>query len=337
MGRYSGINQKFPSTSPNSSEEIERRLQMALELEKLERDELNKERAKQGLPTVEEEEAAKEAAEAAAADAAIAAEEANKPKNKNLDGALNGGSRRGSLEPPAPRSRQGSIPIGGLERRGSYYDEDVTKRATVAVVTDDPDHKDQLKKSLSAVFNGDGAPGEADEGMSQEEKDKLIKALPVGGPYVDSRGIARMRRGDLNEVLKENLDAAIEKHRKRSQMQDVPELSDETRALMEQILNSCASQDEINNRVAALLAGTALSTSREEPGDRKYSKTDGFSGIENGDVGGKVKVGDTAAADDGYQIPGVTMRGIKGNRTSIKRQSEILRDSRKKAQEREEE
>jgi len=288
---------------PTPPEEIERRLQMALELEKLERDELNKERAKQGLPTVEEEEAAKEAAEAAAADAAIAAEEANKPKNKNLDGALNGGSRRGSLEPPAPRSRQGSITIGGLERRGSYYDEDVTKRATVAVVTDDPDHKDQLKKSLSAVFNGDGAPGEADEdgdtafsggGMSQEEKDKLIKALPVG-------------------------------------------VSDETRALMEQILNSCASQDEINNRVAALLAGTALSTSREEPGDRKYSKTDGFSGIENGDVGGKVKVGDTAAADDGYQIPGVTMRGIKGNRTSIKRQSEILRDSRKKAQEREEE
>jgi len=276
---------------PTPPEEIERRLQMAAELEKLEREEENKERAKQGLPSIEEEEAAKEAAEAAAADAALAAEEANKPKNKNLDGALNGGSRRGSLEPPAPRSRQGSITIGGLERRGSYYDEDVTKRATVAVVTDDPDHKDQLKKSLSAVFNGDGAPGEGDEGISQEEKDKIIKALPVG-------------------------------------------VSDETRALMEQILNSCASQDEINNRVAALLAGTALSTSREEP-DRKQSKADGISGIENGDIG-KGKVGDVAG-DEGYQIPGVTMRGIKGNRTSIKRQSEILRDSRKKAQEREEE
>jgi len=285
---------------PTPPEEIERRLQMAAELEKLEREEENKERAKQGLPSIEEEEAAKEAAEAAAADAAIAAEEANKPKNKNLDGALNGGSRRGSLEPPAPRSRQGSITIGGLERRGSYYDEDVTKRATVAVVTDDPDHKDQLKKSLSAVFNGDGTPGEGDEdggtafsggGISQEEKDKIIKALPVG-------------------------------------------VSDETRALMEQILNSCASQDEINNRVAALLAGTALSTSREEP-DRKQSKADGISGIENGDIG-KGKVGDVAG-DEGYQIPGVTMRGIKGNRTSIKRQSEILRDSRKKAQEREEE
>ena len=45
------------------------------------------------------------------------------------------------------------------------------------------------------------------------------------GPYVDSRGIARMRRGDLNEVLKENLDAvdaALDKHRKRSQI-EVPE------------------------------------------------------------------------------------------------------------------
>ncbi len=36
----------------------------------------------------------------------------------------------------------------------------------------------------------------------------------------------------------------------------------ESRALMEQILNSASSQDEINNRVAALLAGTALSSSR---------------------------------------------------------------------------
>ena len=46
-------------------------------------------------------------------------------ENKNLDGAM--GSRRGSATPTS-RSRQGSITIGGLERRGSYYDDDVTKR-----------------------------------------------------------------------------------------------------------------------------------------------------------------------------------------------------------------
>ena len=38
------------------------------------------------------------------------------------------GSRRGSLVPPPPRSRQGSVVIGGAERRGSYYDDGVTTR-----------------------------------------------------------------------------------------------------------------------------------------------------------------------------------------------------------------
>ena len=39
-------------------------------------------------------------------------------------------------------------------------------------------------------------------------------------------------------------------------------VSAESRALMQQILASSSSQDEISSRVAALLAGTALSTSR---------------------------------------------------------------------------
>ena len=39
-------------------------------------------------------------------------------------------------------------------------------------------------------------------------------------------------------------------------------VSPESRALMEQILASSASQDEISSRVSALLAGTALSSSR---------------------------------------------------------------------------
>ena len=47
-------------------------------------------------------------------------------------------SRRGSLVPPGSRrgSRQGSISLAGTERRGSYYGDDVSKRATVAVVVD---------------------------------------------------------------------------------------------------------------------------------------------------------------------------------------------------------
>ena len=39
-------------------------------------------------------------------------------------------------------------------------------------------------------------------------------------------------------------------------------VSPEARALMESILASSASQDEISSRVSALLAGTALSTTR---------------------------------------------------------------------------
>ena len=60
-----------------------------------------------------------------------------KPKNKMLD-AVTSDSRRGSLVPPGSRrgSRQGSISLAGTERRGSYYGDDVSKRATVAVVVD---------------------------------------------------------------------------------------------------------------------------------------------------------------------------------------------------------
>ena len=60
-----------------------------------------------------------------------------KPKNKLLD-AVGSDSRRGSLVPPGSRrgSRQGSISLAGTERRGSYYGDDVSKRATDVVVVD---------------------------------------------------------------------------------------------------------------------------------------------------------------------------------------------------------
>ena len=54
------------------------------------------------------------------------------------------------------RSRQGSITIAGLERRGSYYDEGVTTKASVAVVTDDPAQKNKLKEDLADVFRDQG-------------------------------------------------------------------------------------------------------------------------------------------------------------------------------------
>ena len=66
--------------------------------------------------------------------------------NKGLEGLKSdsrrgsmGGSRRGSLIPG--RSRQGSIALGGADR------------ATVAMVTDDPQNKKNLKAALAGAFD----------------------------------------------------------------------------------------------------------------------------------------------------------------------------------------
>jgi hypothetical protein len=57
---------------------------------------------------------------------------------------------------PESRSRQGSIQLGGAERRGSYYHDEVTTRASVAMVTDDPEHKKNLKNALAGAFAENG-------------------------------------------------------------------------------------------------------------------------------------------------------------------------------------
>ena len=51
------------------------------------------------------------------------------------------------------RSRQGSLSVGGGERRGSG---DLTARATVAMVTDDPEHKAAMKSLLGGAFADEG-------------------------------------------------------------------------------------------------------------------------------------------------------------------------------------
>jgi len=165
-------------------------------------------------------------------------------------------------------------------------------------------------------------------------------------------------------------------------------VSEESRALMQQILASNSSQDEISSRVAALLAGTALSTSRGDKtanlrGDVKMEqydignldlsarkRTDDFTMPDIPDIeidgvrGGRDYSGSrrTGTAENGYDVSSgsvrrrkyytasqgeddsssVNMRGasldlMRAKRGSIKRQSELLRESRKKAQEREEE
>jgi len=367
---------------PTPPEEIERRRQIAEELERLEREEAERERQKAlGAQNADQDDDM---------DA-----DTGKPRNKKLDVVMNGdGSRRGSLQPP-PRSRQGSITIGGLERRGSYYDDGVTQRATVAVVTDDPEHKKNLKQSLSGVFdgsaggdgaaagaagmNGHGLPAGAASilsslppGASPEEMVAALAAAGIdptamimatgagAGMLHSSGGLTKFRRPeDMKNVAEESLNAveqAILNHQNRPQV-EVPQLSDESRALMQQILASSSSQDEISSRVAALLAGTALSTTRGEKAVNSYGEVK----MENYDVGDV----DLSARKrrDNFEMPsididmpkiqttssgdynsGVRMRdnskelsAMRAKRGSIKRQSEILRESRKRAEEREEE
>jgi len=127
-------------------------------------------------------------------------------------------------------------------------------------------------------------------------------------------------------------------------------LSPESRALMEQILASNSSQDEISSRVAALLAGTALSSTRG------VAKGEGRE-IEMVEYEG-ANLSEARERKDGFEMPdipnvaipelregtvnGVRMRdhsGGAGNikRGSIKRQSEIMREKKKSRQEEREE
>merc|ERR1719193_1566998 len=282
---------------PTPPEEIERRLKLAEELERLtreeeERERLKAEKAARGGDDEDEEEY-----------------EMGKPRNKKLDAVMNGdGSRRGSLLPPPARSRQGSITIGGLERRGSYYDDGVTTRATVAVVTDDPEHKKNLKKTLSGVFNDDGkanpsvidptatasggvggggrggavagaAGGGGGAGVTGPTGSTQMSAILSG--IVAAAGTSGEMNGHnlppgmeavLNSLPENATEAEIAAAMAAAGVSMDPSnplmaavykgVSEESRALMQQILASNSSQDEISSRVAALLAGTALSTSR---------------------------------------------------------------------------
>jgi len=157
-------------------------------------------------------------------------------------------------------------------------------------------------------------------------------------------------------------DQAILNHKNRKEI-TIPELSPESRALMQQIMASGASQEEMASRVAALLAGTALSTSRglarpqgagvdtvgyegtnlSEARQRK----DGFEMPEIPSISsfGMPEKGGTfddpssnIALGGGSLADRMKMRqGNVGERGSIKRQSAIQREKKKSRQEEREE
>jgi len=107
------------------------------------------------------------------------------------------GSRRGS----SSRSRAGSISLGGVERRGSYYGDDVSKRSTVAVVVDDPDGKKQMEKELEAVFNG--ADGSVVNGTDNTSTTNMVPVTSPDGTQhlVDANTAALLQAGaDISQV-----------------------------------------------------------------------------------------------------------------------------------------
>merc|ERR1719288_526131 len=200
---------------PTPPEEIERRRQMAEELERLEKAEAERERLEKLKESDPE-----------------AYERETNPKavNKGLEGLKSdsrrgsmGGSRRGSLIPG--RSRQGSIALGGPDR------------ASVAMVTDDPEHKKNLKAALAGAFNDATIRDILGDSPPNASEDDIKAALAAAGLTGDAatQMMAIVRGGGM---------------------------SAETRKLMEQIMANAEGTDEVTSRVAALLAGSSLTTTK---------------------------------------------------------------------------
>merc|ERR1719348_350088 len=311
---YVGSNLPPPPTPP---EEVERRRQMAEELERLQKEEEERERL-----------AALKLSDPEAYEREVNPKAAHKGieglKSDSRRGSLKSESRRGSLLLPESRSRQGSIVLGGTERRGSFYHDEVTTRQSVAMVTDDPQHKKNLKTALAGAFaeNGDlggvlaGLPDDA----SEEEIAERLKAAGISEGQAQIMLQARKAKG----------------------------LSPEARALMEQILASNASQDEISSRVNALLAGTMLSTSKGvAKGEGRQIDMVQYEGANLSEARGRSDQFEMPDIPD-VAIPelregkvagvGVRMRDHSGGagtikRGSVKRQSEIMREKKKSRQE----
>jgi len=314
---YIAANLPPPPTPP---EEIERRRQMAEELERLEKAEAERERLEK----------------LKASDPEAYEREVNPTKavNKGLEGLksdsrrgslIPGGSRRGSLIPG--RSRQGSIALGGPDR------------ATVAMITDDPENKKNLKVALAGAFEDSAIRdllGDLPANASEEEIASRLAAAGITGDAAKQ----------MMSAVKSGGGGAM---------------SAETRKLMEQILASSGDKDETSARVAALLAGSSLTTTRgAKRGDGREVDMVQYEGTNMEDIKERKDTFEMPEVPN-VNIPqlrdggltnghglsnglsnGVTMRDHSGGaggikRGSIKRQSEIMREKKMSRQEEREE
>merc|ERR1719481_1937549 len=365
---YIAANLPPPPTPP---EEIERRRQMAEELERLEKAEAERERLeklKESDPEAYEREV-----------------NPTKAVNKSLAG-IQSDSRRGSLIPG--RSRQGSIALGGPDR------------ATVAMITDDPENKKNLKVALAGAFEDSAiSKGDANtnnhinengstniNGVSPISGDNVQKnsdgSISIGGhklppgTVVDTNPDGSISvKGDLlgdlpanaseEEIASRLAAAGITGDAAKQMMSAVKSgggaMSAETRKLMEQILASSGDKDETSARVAALLAGSSLTTTRgAKRGDGREVDMVQYEGTNMEDMKERKDTFEMPEVPN-VNIPqlrdggltnghglsnglsnGVTMRDHSGGaggikRGSIKRQSEIMREKKMSRQEEREE
>lgn len=339
---YIAANLPPPPTPP---EEIERRRQMAEELERLEKAEAERERLEK----------------LKASDPEAYEREVNPTKavNKGLEGLksdsrrgslIPGGSRRGSLIPG--RSRQGSIALGGPDR------------ATVAMITDDPENKKNLKVALAGAFEDSAiSKGDANTNnhINENGSTNINGVSPISGDLL----------GDLpanaseEEIASRLAAAGITGDAAKQMMSAVKSgggaMSAETRKLMEQILASSGDKDETSARVAALLAGSSLTTTRgAKRGDGREVDMVQYEGTNMEDMKERKDTFEMPEVPN-VNIPqlrdggltnghglsnglsnGVTMRDHSGGaggikRGSIKRQSEIMREKKMSRQEEREE
>jgi hypothetical protein len=235
---------------------------------------------------LEQEEADRLAAEAAAEADAKSGKKGRKKAQVNghpnpaVDGLISD-SRRGSYD-GSRRGSSGSVILGGESRRGSYYGDDVSKKATVAMVVDsepksvfdmdgseDNAPKDVLEGILSsALEEGDiGADLEAtlrsirSGKVTDEDVNKLMTVFHTSGVVSSAGGVTRLRKiSDLRKTL-EDTNSAFDAAMEMASNRDGPQISEENRKLMQDILNRSQSDNEdMSARVRVLLAGSALTT-----------------------------------------------------------------------------
>jgi len=182
------------------------------------------------------------------------------------------------------------------------------------------------------------------EGMSEDDVTKLMSVFDNQGVLTKIGGIRKFRKvsdiqGSIRETDKAFSDAMAASKKKSvssgpglsargARLRAISPLSDENRKLMEGILaKSVNEQQDIGSRVAALLAGTSLTTTsgveirRREPIEEiGYETVDGLGKLTR-------RKQDTYVAPKRVEIPKVTIQDIP--RPSIQRQSQSLHRLRK--------